>query len=122
MTIHCLFAIHLTYFFWLTRLTDEDEKIVVVRFFAPWCRACKAAEAKFHKLVSNYGDQIKFIEVPASTENPLQRIYGVDRIPFGHIYYPNAGLVEKHSVSQKNIKDFGQILSNYVEGACNVDY
>jgi len=49
-------------------VVDEDEKIVVVRFFASWCRSCKATEPVFNKLVNQSPDHVKFVQVPLTKE------------------------------------------------------
>jgi len=50
---------------------EADNNIVVVRFYAPWCRACKAVEIPYRKLARKYAlqknnktPQVKFVEVP----------------------------------------------------------
>jgi thiol-disulfide isomerase/thioredoxin len=49
-------------------VVDEKDRIVVVRFFAPWCKSCKAAHPHFKKLVSRHSPKVKFVEVPLTKE------------------------------------------------------
>ena len=49
-------------------VVDERKKIVVVRFFASWCRSCKATEPVFNKLVKQSPDDVKFVQVPLTKE------------------------------------------------------
>jgi len=51
-----------------TQVVDFPDKIVCVRFYAPWCKACKAVEASFHRLSRKYLE-VQFVEVPVTKEN-----------------------------------------------------
>jgi len=106
-------------------VADETEKIVVVRFYASWCKACHAIKPEYYRLakqLKEQGTNIKFVEVPLTQDNAfLHQGLGVPSIPYGHIYHPNAGLVEEQSVSKKNFRTFKTKLNSYVIGSCEVD-
>ena len=51
-----------------TTVVDEKDKIVVVRFFANWCKSCKASEPYFKKLARMYHSEVKFVQVPLTKE------------------------------------------------------
>jgi thiol-disulfide isomerase/thioredoxin len=115
-------------------VVDETEQIVVVRFFASWCRSCKATKPLFNKLVRTYsqtseyggvngvnGVNVKFVEVPLTKETAyLQEGLGVPSVPFAHIYHPEGGLVEEVKISKPHFKDFHQKLTSYVVGSCDL--
>eukprot|EP00558_Chaetoceros_sp_UNC1202_P003892 CAMPEP_0197241726 /NCGR_PEP_ID=MMETSP1429-20130617/7684_1 /TAXON_ID=49237 /ORGANISM="Chaetoceros sp., Strain UNC1202" /LENGTH=228 /DNA_ID=CAMNT_0042701613 /DNA_START=126 /DNA_END=812 /DNA_ORIENTATION=- len=102
-------------------VVDEDEKIVVVRFFASWCRSCKATEPVFNKLVNQSPDHVKFVQVPLTKETSfLQEGLGVPSIPFAHIYHPEAGLVEEMKASKPKFREFQQTLQSYIVGSCDL--
>mmetsp|Transcript_25414 Transcript_25414/g.38533 ORF Transcript_25414/g.38533 Transcript_25414/m.38533 type:complete len:222 (+) Transcript_25414:177-842(+) len=106
------------------KVVDEKEQMVVVRFYAPWCRACKAAQAPYRKLSRDFSDErIKFIECPVTEDNAfLHEGLGVPSLPFGHIYHPEAGLVEEVSINKKVFQDFERMLQYYVDGEGEVEY
>lgn len=101
---------------------DEPDKIVCVRFYAPWCRACRAVAGKFRKLArDNRG--VKFVEVPLTKENAyLHQGLGVPSLPFAHVYSPKSGLVEERSINKKEFSSFQRTLETYVDGECEVWY
>jgi len=104
-------------------VADERDKLVVVRFFASWCKACQAIKPEYYRLANQLQDQnIKFVEVPLTKTNAfLHQGLGVPSIPYGHIYHPDAGLLEEQSVSKKNFKSFKAKLNSYIIGSCDLD-
>lgn len=102
-------------------VVDEPSRIVVVRFFAPWCKSCKAAHPHFKKMVARHAPNVKFVEVPLTKETAyIHEGLGVPSVPFGHIYHPEAGLVEEMKINKRVIKDFSDALDCYVRGDCYI--
>lgn len=103
-------------------VVDEPNRLVVVRFYAPWCRACKAVASGFRKLALDHSD-VKFVEVPLTKTNAfLHQGLGVPSLPFAHIYHPEAGLVEERSINKKIFGDFKHVLQTYIDGECQIDW
>jgi thiol-disulfide isomerase/thioredoxin len=103
-------------------VVNEKEDMVVVRFYADWCRSCKASKPLFNRLVSKFSDSgVKFVEVPLTKQTAyLQEGLGVPSVPFSHIYHPQAGLVEELKISKPHFRKFGETLESYVVGSCNL--
>ena len=103
-------------------VADEEEQIVVVRFFASWCRSCKATKPHFNKLVRQFSkESVKFVQVPLTKDTAyLQQGLDVPSVPFAHIYHPEAGLVEEMKVSKPHFSKFAKKLNEYVVGSCDV--
>jgi len=120
----------------------KDASLVVVRFYASWCKACKAIESSFHRLPQEFPSTVKFVEVPLTKENAyLHKGLGVSSLPFSHIYY-NADyheedgcgndididgggggmLVDELKISKNKFTEFRRVLRSYVDGECNVYY
>jgi len=83
----------------------HDYKMVVVRFYATWCKSCRAMQPLFRRLVYRHSD-ILFVEVAVSdrTKFVIDDL-GVEKLPSGHIYVPGIGLAERMSISKKNFPD-----------------
>jgi len=74
----------------------------------------------FHRLAVLY-PHIEFVDIPVSPENSdLHQGFGIQTLPFGHIYYPHAGLVEELPISKRYFKKFVKILETYLEGSCHL--
>ena len=103
-------------------VADEKDRLVAVRFYAPWCRSCKESEKYFRKLCRDHPD-VKFVEVPTTKDNAfLTKGLGVESFPFGHIYHPDAGLVEELKINKHVFCDFQRQLKYYVDGQGDVEY
>jgi len=99
-------------------VADEADKLTVVRFYAPWCRACRAVAPQYYRLPKQY-DNVQFVQVPANQDNArLHQGLGVPSLPYGHIYHPTAGLVEELKMTKKHFKNFDGILQSYVDREC----
>ena len=103
-------------------VVDEKDNIVVVRFFAPWCKSCKASMPLFKKMVAEHASSsVKFVEVPLTKDTAyIHEGLGVPSVPFGHVYYPNVGLVEEKKINKKVFKEFRDALDSYVMGYCDL--
>jgi thiol-disulfide isomerase/thioredoxin len=102
-------------------MDEEHGKIVVVRFFATWCKACKAIQPAYYRMASMY-PHIAFLEVPVTNQNAnLHQGLEVPSLPYGHIYYPEAGLVEELKISRKYFPDLVKNVRWYDEGRCDLD-
>lgn len=99
---------------------DEKERLVVVRFFAPWCKACRAIAPAFYRMAGQYPD-VSFVEVPVTEKNVnLHQGLEVPSLPFGHIYVPNVGLVEELRISRKFFPQLEMALKSYIDGSCEL--
>jgi thiol-disulfide isomerase/thioredoxin len=102
-------------------VVDEKKSIVVVRFYASWCRACKAISLRFRQQLPQKFPNVKFVEVPLTKENAfLHQGLGVPSLPYAHIYHPEVGLVEERKINQRVFSDFVDVLQTYQQGYCEI--
>mmetsp|Transcript_11207 Transcript_11207/g.12834 ORF Transcript_11207/g.12834 Transcript_11207/m.12834 type:complete len:214 (-) Transcript_11207:47-688(-) len=103
-------------------VVDCEEDIVVVKFYAPWCRSCKAMEPLYKRLAyTKSSASVKFVQVPITQDNTvLHQGLGVPSVPFGHIYHKDAGLVEELKIKKKEFSNFEKILQTYMDGECEL--
>ncbi|KAI2511906.1 hypothetical protein MHU86_2422 [Fragilaria crotonensis] len=61
----------------------EKDQVVVVRFYAPWCRACKAMAPSYYKFSKDLEQKnVKFVDCPYTPLNAdLHASLGVESIP-----------------------------------------
>jgi len=125
-----------------------DSALVVVRFYAPWCKACKAIESTYHRLPQEFPSNVKFVEVPLTKENAyMHKGLGIPSLPFAHIYYnddhidntksdihgtdsatpmpstsSSCRLVEELKIKKSKFLEFKRIIQSYVNEECDVHY
>lgn len=59
---------------YLSVLKQNENSLVVIKFFTPWCRSCKAMDMKYRRLALLHED-VKFFEVRGIDEI-RQRFHG----------------------------------------------
>lgn len=105
-------------------VTEEKDQLVVVRFYAPWCRACKAVSPsyfRFSKDLEESGKSVKFVDCPMTSVNTeIHKSLGINAIPFAHVYHPETGLAEERKLSRKNYSNFEKVVNSYVDGSCTL--
>lgn len=95
---------------------DERKLMVVARFFASYCKACKAVAPHFYKIARDYVGRAVFVEVPVNNKNSLlHQGLGIPSLPYAHIYHPQTGLVDELSFTRKNVSDLARKLAVYLE-------
>jgi len=105
-------------------VADVHDQLVCVRFYAPWCKSCKAIESHFRRLPQTFqGYPIKFVECPVTKDNAyLHKGLGIPSLPFAHIYHPQAGLVEERKINKTVFEDFRKVLWTYAYGECPITF
>jgi thiol-disulfide isomerase/thioredoxin len=113
------------------------QPLMVVRFHATYCAACKRAAPSFHRMVrkfvtssstapfnnNNNNNNIQWVDVAVSKHNvDLQKHVGLKSIPSAFLYHPHAGLVEQLSINKNKLPQFQETLETYLEGKCPVHY
>mmetsp|Transcript_34614 Transcript_34614/g.62335 ORF Transcript_34614/g.62335 Transcript_34614/m.62335 type:complete len:218 (-) Transcript_34614:123-776(-) len=94
----------------------REDKVVVVRFIATWCKKCHTLRPSFDKAATSH-PQVIFVDVPVLESNSnLHKGLGVESVPFGHIYHPKKGLVEETKLSRKTFSEFEGLVKMY----CNL--
>jgi thiol-disulfide isomerase/thioredoxin len=101
-------------------VSDEADKLVVVRFYATWCKACRAVAPSFYRMARDFPG-VKFVEVPVTdTSIVIHQGLGVEKLPYLHMYHPQAGLVEELRFKRRQVPTALAKLQSYVEGECKL--
>jgi thiol-disulfide isomerase/thioredoxin len=104
-------------------LAAEKDKMIIVRWYADWCRACAAVKPRYYRMANAYAsrEDIVFVEVPVTEKNAnLHQGLGVPTLPFGHIYYPGSGLAEELKMVKPHFKKFEKTVQWYASGSCDI--
>jgi len=99
----------------------KESNIIITRFYAKWCKACLATTPLFNRLATN-NPSIIFVEVAIQSENSdLYEGLKIPSIPFSHIYYPSAGVVEEMQLSKKRWPIYEKVVATYVQAYCTIE-
>jgi len=112
-------------------LTKEDHmallaahpgKVVIMKFYAPWCRACKGLEPKFIQISKDpkYAKlPLLFAQMSVQDNKDYIKSLGVLALPSVHIYAGVEGLVENFPCGPSKVpilkKKIAQVVNNKVD-------
>ncbi|GAA5915808.1 uncharacterized protein JCM6883_006293 [Sporobolomyces salmoneus] len=63
------------------QLTDDDDKLFLIDFYATWCGPCKAIEPVVHKLATEYSGRVQFLKVDVDQNQDLAQEFLVQAMP-----------------------------------------
>ncbi|KAH7620588.1 hypothetical protein Ndes2526B_g04507 [Nannochloris sp. 'desiccata'] len=93
------------------------DQLVVVDFFAPWCRACRALFPKFKKLcVEN--PNVRFVGINFEENKGLARGLGVKVLPFFHFYRGAEGRVAAFTASVSKVQLLRDAIADFSSERC----
>mmetsp|Transcript_1118 Transcript_1118/g.2383 ORF Transcript_1118/g.2383 Transcript_1118/m.2383 type:complete len:280 (+) Transcript_1118:397-1236(+) len=103
--------------------TGENDKMMAVLWYSPWCKACKAVIPGIRTLAKRHPD-VQFIQVPVLGENAnLHQGLDVPSVPFLHLYTPeDPRLVEELKMTRKRLSGFQKLLMDYERGSCTLEH
>mmetsp|Transcript_9768 Transcript_9768/g.14285 ORF Transcript_9768/g.14285 Transcript_9768/m.14285 type:complete len:264 (+) Transcript_9768:26-817(+) len=81
----------------LRNVLAEDDRLVVVKIYANWCKTCKVFDVRYRKLARKESlepdQRVRFAEIEFTANEELSRSLGGTRLPF-IILYKNASNID----------------------------
>jgi calmodulin len=106
----------------LALLEKYPDKILIVKFFAPWCRACKGLEPKFIQISKDKkynGLPLVFAQLSVAHSKEYVKGLGILALPSIHIYAGSEGLVENFPCGPSKVpvlkKKIAQVVNQKVD-------
>ncbi len=76
-------------------LAQNPDKLIILKFFAPWCRACKGLAPRFKNVAMQDANQnIVFAELNVQPNRDYVKKLGILALPNVHFYAGSQGVVE----------------------------
>lgn len=97
----------------------ETDRLVVVRFHAPYCKACQSIAVAYDRLAKANDPAVKFVDVHIKDRLDYPDL-DVPATPYAHIYHPTEGLVESSPIARRQFSKFKKILRWYKKGQCDL--
>ena len=97
-----------------------NEQLLVVKFFAPWCRSCKSIQAKFSKLARST-PQHSFAEVNWVASRSLCKKLGIKILPYMEIVAGKKGKIDSFTCGPSKISMLVGKLEDTATAYCGMD-
>lgn len=97
-----------------------EERVVVIKFYASWCRACKAMAPKFQRLADDF-PQIEFHEILFDNNKKLCKRLNIKILPYMEIVAGSKGKIDGFTCGPSKISMLMGKLENVSEEICDVD-
>lgn len=103
-------------------LAANPDKIMVIKFFAPWCRACKSVEPKYVQISKDpkyEGIPIIFGQLSVQHNKQYVKSLGIMALPSMQIYAGSEGLVENFPCGPSKIPMLKKKITETVNAKVN---
>ena len=108
----------------LMNILQSSNQLTVVRFHAPFCKACKAMAPYLQRFAMQHIHDINFVEVAVDTRNPeivtMMKEFGITKVPYGLVYHPDMGIVQQANFNKRYFRNVSQMIETYVNGLCQL--
>ena len=96
-------------------LEANPDKLVVCKFFAPWCRACKGLAPKFLQVTKEFdGNNIVWADLSIQHNKDFVKSLGVLALPSIH-FYASGELVENFPCGPSKVPILKRKLTEFIE-------
>lgn len=72
----------------------QDDKLLVVDFFATWCAPCKKLSPTLDEVSEEFGDRVNIVKVDVDESEDLAMTYGIRSVPTV-LFFKNGQQVDK---------------------------
>lgn len=86
----------------LIEKATAENRVVAIKFYAGWCRACKAMKPKYDRVTEDWPD-VEFYELLFENNKALCRELGIKVLPYVEIIAGDAGKVEGFTCGSSKI-------------------
>ena len=89
----------------LDLIAKPDDRILVIEFYASWCKSCHKFGMKFKQLARTHGDlidengniveegKVRFAQIEYGANSRLCKTFGIKKLPFVQIYKAPLGKI-----------------------------
>ncbi|KAJ8906500.1 hypothetical protein NDN08_002993 [Rhodosorus marinus] len=102
-----------------SNIVNDSDDVVLVKFYAPWCRACEKAGRLLEAVTPQY-PEVSFNQMNFSTNRELCRSLGIKAMPTFHLYYEGEK-IDDFSCGPKRFPELVERLESYKNGFCKIE-
>lgn len=106
----------------LDAMERGKDDLIVVKFYASWCRACKALGPKYKKVAGEYGGPCgaHFYEIEFNGNKDLCKRLDVRVLPYVAFFKGGEGKVEGFACGPSKIGTLRNKLDEYLDDTCDL--
>ncbi|OSX73360.1 hypothetical protein BU14_0353s0004 [Porphyra umbilicalis] len=104
---------------YMEMLQASSGGVAVLKFYAPWCRSCRAIAPKVARLAHEF-PEIRFYEIDYEANKELCWRLGVKNLPTFHFYSGAAGRVEDFNAGPARAHVIREKVVEYALGKCTL--
>ncbi|CAM9359152.1 unnamed protein product [Ascophyllum nodosum] len=90
-------------------LKENEQSLVVIKFFATWCRSCKSMDLKYRRLALEH-ENVKFYEVDVLESPELKKAMAVKAVPTVKLHAGSLGEVASFPCGPKKVTVYGTVV------------
>lgn len=102
---------------YLDAVAVSQDRLVVLKIFAPWCRSCRALHPKVNRLAREF-PEVTFFKMDYEKNKELCYRLGVSSMPTFLFYHGAAGEIEKFSCGPMRAGVIREKIDNFLNGQC----
>jgi thioredoxin 1 len=94
-----------------------DGDLLCIKFYAAWCKSCKAIAPKYTALAEKYNDQVHFFEMQFATTKEMKELFSelkVKKTPCVQFYRGDKGRLATIVCGPRHWTDVGKNLDMYL--------
>jgi len=96
----------------LHALQSAGNRLIVIDFYAKWCRSCRALYPKLNQICRDNPDML-VLKVDWDDNPELCQVMGVKALPFFHFYQNPFGCVDSFTISVSRIRKLKDTIAVY---------
>uniref|UniRef100_A0A7S0BTB5 Thioredoxin domain-containing protein n=1 Tax=Rhodosorus marinus TaxID=101924 RepID=A0A7S0BTB5_9RHOD len=100
-------------------VVNDHDDVVLVKFYAPWCRACEKTGRLLEGVAPQY-PEVSFNKINFSTNRELCRSLGIKAMPTFHVYYKGEK-IDDFSCGPKRFPQLVDRLESFKNGFCKIE-
>lgn len=102
---------------YLSILEGNQDRLIVLKIFAPWCRSCRAVAPKVNRLAREFSE-ILFVKMDYERNKELCKRLDVRIMPTFIFYAGARGEIEKFSCGPARAGIIREKIENLMNGQC----
>ncbi|KAL6210023.1 hypothetical protein ACLB2K_020961 [Fragaria x ananassa] len=103
----------------VSALAEAGDRLVLVKFYAPWCRSCRALFPKLFKTAEDH-PEILFLKVNFDENKKLCEIMKVKILPYFHFYSASEGQLESFACSLASFQKIKDAIQLHNTTRCSI--